>query len=516
MSGHAKPPEGDAVSNTDDFFEMSLDNLCVAGLDDGYLKRVNASWTRTLGWTAEELLSRPSVEFVHPEDRALTLGGRRTLQMGSDMGPLVNRYLHKDGSFRWFEWRSVAHVDRGLVYAAARDITEQKLAEERLLQAAEREKQLQRQLTFADRMASVGTLAGGVAHEINNPLACVAANISMIIDELDRMPPSPELREMALDVQTAAERIRKIVCGLHTFSRVEEDRRGVIDLRKVLDLATDMTASNIRDRANLVRNYGDTPLVDADVARLGQVFINLLVNAAQALPAGRREANEIRITTTTDADGRAVVEIHDSGTGIPAHLMSRIFDPFFTTKPVGVGTGLGLSICHTIVTSMGGEISATSAAGCGTTFRVVLPPAASALRQGHAARGGGVHAPPARAAILVVDDEPSVGRALARVLRDHDVTVVSAARTALELLDAGKEFAVIFSDLMMPEVSGMDLFDELQQRFPEAARRVVFVSGGAFTPQANAFLERVINARLDKPFDPREVRALVERHLTAP
>jgi PAS domain S-box-containing protein len=365
-------PSRDGFSDIEDFFEMSLDNLCVAGLD-GYFKRVNPSWTRTLGWTAAELLSRPSVEFVHPDDRALTLAGRGELQMGRAMAPLVNRYRCKDGSFRWLEWRSIAHPDLGLVYAAARDVTDQKLAEERLAAAAEREETLQRQLMFADRMASIGTLAGGVAHEINNPLAAVTANIAMILEELDRAPVErSELREMAIDIQTAAERIRKIVRGLTTFSRADEERRVVIELRPVLELATEMVANQLRERARLVKDYGTTPLVDADEARLGQVFINLLVNAVQALPEGKPHANEIRVATTTDAQGRAVVEIHDTGAGIPASLMARIFDPFFTTRAVGVGPGLGLSICHAIVTGMGGEISVASEPGGGTAFRVAL------------------------------------------------------------------------------------------------------------------------------------------------
>jgi PAS domain S-box-containing protein len=370
----------DNFSDTEDFFEMSLDHLCVAGID-GYFRRVSPSWTRTLGWTAAELKARPLVEFVHPEDRALTLRGRETLQMGSAMGALRNRYRCKDGSYRWFEWRSVAHLDRGLVYAAARDITEQKLAEVRLAEADLREQKLQRQLMFADRMASVGVLAGGVAHEINNPLASLMGNIAMIIEELDRAPnPNSELREMGVDIQSAAERIRKIVRGLTSFSRAEVECRGVIDLRPVLDLATDMTSNQIQGRARLVKDYGDTPQVDADEARLGQVFINLLVNAAQALPEGHRDTNQIRIATTTDPEGRAVVEVHDTGSGISKSAMVRIFDPFFTTKDVGVGIGLGLSICHTLVTGMGGEISAASEPGHGATFRVVLPAASPTPR----------------------------------------------------------------------------------------------------------------------------------------
>jgi PAS domain S-box-containing protein len=503
-------------SDTEELFELSLDCLCVAGVD-GYFKRVNPSLERTLGWTAAEMMARPSIEFVHPHDRERTLAGRSKLGAGLDMGPLLNRYRCKDGSYRWFEWRSYGHVERGLVYAAARDVTERMLADEELRQAKERETKLQRQLTFADRMASVGTLAGGVAHEINNPLAAVTANIALIIEALDVAPVEvSELRELALDVQEGAQRIRTIVRGVMTFSRAEEERRAVIDLKRVLELAADMTLNEIRQRARLVKEYGDTPLVDADEARLGQVFINLLLNAAQAIPEGHghgnARGNEIGIATWTDAEGRAVVEVRDTGTGIVARDLGRIFDPFFTTKAVGVGTGLGLSIAHTIITSLGGEINVTSEPGRGTTFRVVLP-AASASPFDVPAPMASPRPAPVRAAILVVDDEPAIGSAFRRVLREHDVTAVTRAREGLELIEAGTHFDLIIADLMMPEMSGMDFYDDLARRFPDATARVVFVSGGAFTPHAKAFLDRVTNTLIEKPFDPQILRDHVARLL---
>ena len=340
----------------------------------------------------------------------------------------------------------------------------------------------------------------------------MTANISMMIEEFDReQRNSPQLREMAEEVRGAAAQIGKIVLGLKTFSRADEERRIALDLLPLLDLASELMLSQVRDRVRLVKRYGESPWVEADEARLGQVFINLLMNAAQALPPDRSETSEIQIATTTDASGRAVVEIRDNGSGISVSAMPRIFDPFFTTKAVGVGTGLGLSICHSIVTGMGGEISAESVAGSGTTFRVVLPGVAAKASVRAAA-------PPSphvsvRATILVVDDEASVGLVLARVLRDHDVTVVSSAKKAIQLLDAGRRFDIIFSDLMMPEMSGMDLHDELAQRFPDAARCMVFMSGGAFTPSARAFLDRVSNRRMDKPFDPSSVRSLVQRQI---
>ena len=194
----------------DDFFEMSLDNVCVAGLD-GYFKRLSPSWTKTLGWSLEELLSKPLVEFVHPDDRERTLAGRERLRSGGTLGTVTNRYMCKDGTFRWLEWRSVADNTRGFVYAVARDVTERKRDEQRLADAEQVQRKLQRQLIFADRMASVGTLAAGVAHEINNPLAFVTTNLSLAQEELrtqstlSSAEQIEELNEMLTDALAGAE-----------------------------------------------------------------------------------------------------------------------------------------------------------------------------------------------------------------------------------------------------------------------------------------------------------------------
>ena len=448
-------------------------------------------------------MARPLIEFVHPDDRERTLKARSLLKEGEPLLSLTNRYLHKDGSSRWFEWRSVPDPGRELIYAVARDVTEahenrlalhalseslkatfasiadglivtdsegrvsrvNPVAElltgwsadealgrpvgevlrivsgdeparplapiERTLeegmrsenhdhtlllardgsalpiaysrapmtdgsgtlsgsvfvfrdmttaheQEQERER-LQRQLVFADRMASVGTLAAGVAHEINNPLAYVIANLDMIADDLNALSGVTfsariaECMEMAIEARQGVERIRKIVRGLKTFSRAEEEHSAPIDVRPVLELSIDMAFNEIRHRARLVKDYAPTPLVMADDSRLGQVLVNLLVNAAQAIPEGDTEANEIRIHTCTDAEGNAVVEISDTGAGISPQMMERIFEPFFTTKSIGVGTGLGLAICHNILEGMGGTITAGNRPEGGAVFRITLP-----------------------------------------------------------------------------------------------------------------------------------------------
>jgi PAS domain S-box-containing protein len=503
------------ISGDREFFEMSLDHLCVAGFD-GYWKRLNPAWTRTLGYTAEELMACPLIEFVHPDDREPTLAGRGRLMDGEPLRALANRYRCKDGTYRWFEWRSVANVERQLVYAIARDVTAEREAQRVLHEAREAQERMQRQLVLADRMASVGTLAAGVAHEINNPLAYVLANLDMIIEDLAEMSggsPSVRVAEsivMVREAREGTERIRKIVRGLKTFSRAGEERRAVIDVTNVLDASLQMTFNEIRHRAHLVKEYDALPLVEGDDSRLGQVFTNLLVNAAQAIGDGRPDENEIRLVTGTDAAGDAFVEIYDTGPGIPADAMNRIFDPFFTTKAIGEGTGLGLSICHNIVTGMGGKVTASNRESGGALFRVTLP-AASGPRKPVPAPTPVESVSSRRATILIVDDEVSVGQVLRRRLRDHDVTAVTSAREALDVLARDARFDVILSDLMMPEMSGIQLYDELLRTRPGIVERVVFMTGGAFTGAAPEFLKRVPNECLEKPFTESALRAAIQR-----
>jgi CheY-like chemotaxis protein len=276
----------------------------------------------------------------------------------------------------------------------------------------------------------------------------------------------------------------------------------------VIEPMINITWNEIRHRAKLVRDFRAVPLIDAPEARIGQVFLNLLLNAAQAIPDGDADRHEIAVTTYTDEAGHAVVEVRDTGVGIAPELVDRIFEPFFTTKAAGVGTGLGLSICHGAVTSLGGDISVDSAPGRGSTFRVTIPPADLDGRRPTSSRQ-----PPVLdvtdARILIVDDEPLVGDTLRRLLRGNDVEVVTRGREALALVLDGKRFDLILCDLMMPVMTGMDLHAELLIMAPEQAARMVFMTGGAFTPRAQAFLDETTNPRLDKPISAKQLRTLV-------
>lgn len=369
----------------------------------------------------------------------------------------------------------------------------------------------------------------GVAHEINNPLAAVIANLDYVSDSLGRMvggdaPARSEGRSDAWiveeiksaidDAREAAQRVRFIVRDLKIFSRSPADEpRGTVDVKAIMESSLRMAWNEIRHRARLVKNYGPVPGVNANEARLGQVFLNLVVNAAQAMQEGRAEYNEIRVTTRLE-DERVIIEVGDTGAGIPPEIIGRIFDAFFTTKSVGVGTGLGLAICHRIVTDMGGGLTVESELGKGTMFRVSLPVATHTREHEVVAPVEPVLVAGRRGRILVVDDEEMVVRSVQRILsKEHDVVATVSASKALALCAGGERFDLILCDLMMPDMTGMDLHRELSLVAPDQANRMIFVTGGAFTVKARAFLSETPKEHLEKPFDSANLRAIVRRYL---
>jgi PAS domain S-box-containing protein len=403
---------------------------------------------------------------------------------------------------KWFSIRMGPVVHDGRVEAVvivARDITDNKQAE--------------MQLMLADRMASVGTLAAGVAHEINNPLASVIANLDMSIqgiDELGKTSHVPaELVDELHDARTSADRVREIVRDLKIFSRAQEDVRGAVDVEKVMDSTVRMAWNELRHRARLVRDYQKVPRVDANESRLGQVFLNLLVNAVQAIPEGNYNQHEIHIATRVE-DGKVVITLSDTGAGMNAEVQQRLFTPFFTTKPIGVGTGLGLAISHRIVTSLGGTITFVSEVGKGTEFRVVLPAADPALPT--VTQTLAIAQCPARrrGKVLIIDDEEQLINALRRYLsQDHDVDAVTSGRAAIELIAGGNRYDVILCDVMMPQMTGLEAHDAIAKLDTAQAQRIVFLTGGAFTASARAFLDGSPNMKLEKPFDLKALRGVV-------
>lgn len=469
--------------------------MAIESLDDGRLVDVNDAFVRLVGVTRDELFGGWNIRDLWdsaPEHArfvaALRADGR---------APGVETALRtRDGTRRTVRvsGETIDVQGKRCCLLVVDDVTQRK--------------QLEARLMLSDRMASIGTLAAGVSHEINNPLAVVVANLELLA--ADARPADKELID---DARIGAERIRRIVLDLRTFARSEEGRARLVDVRAVAEAAMAMVGNDVRHRARMMKQLGEVPAVYADEAGLGQVFLNLLMNAAQSIREGAADRNEISVATRTEDDG-AVVEIRDTGCGIAADVLPYVFDPFFTTRGAFAATGLGLSICHNIVTRLGGRIALGSEPGRGTTVTVWLPARAAADAVATVSPAA-TEGPASRGRVLVVDDEVAVARAIKRIVtREHDVEIVGSGREALALLSAADAaYDAIICDIMMPDVTGAELFAEVQRRAPALAEQFVFLSGGAFTAEARAFLDGVGNPHLEKPVDSNRLLMLIRHNV---
>jgi len=462
---------------------------------EGIVLYANAAAARLLGHEfAEELIGKP-MSFLEPRE-AETMR-RRIQQIAETGGSLVPREYparRKDGTWITAEIASTIIEFDGApaVLAYARDVTERQ--------------RLRSQIAHADRLASLGMMAAGVAHEINNPLTFVGLAAEM----LGRRVPESEAA-LVRDVRSGIDRIAAIVRDLKFFGRNEEEPQGAVDLAIAIASAERLVAHEIRARAQLESELGELPAVLGVARRIEQVFVNLLLNAAFAVenkPDGR-----ITISAETASD-RVVVAVHDNGVGIEPDKLDKVFEPFFTTRG-GSGTGLGLSICRDILVRAGGDLTAKSSPGEGTTMTVTLVRAnkeRSSLKT--------IPAPPPQAdgsmrRILVVDDEPLIVSSLLVALsRSADVLGETSAERALQLLQTGI-FDAVVCDVMMPSITGIDLHQQVVAKNPALASKFVFMTGGTYTARARDYLESVSNPRLTKPFEIRDLVAAIEAVSTA-
>ncbi|PYM65878.1 MAG: hypothetical protein DMD79_03950 [Candidatus Rokuibacteriota bacterium] len=506
-------PKGaaEALRESEERFRRAFDDsgigMALQTMDGRYL-RVNRVYCEMVGYTAEELLAVSFRDVLHPEDQAADVERDRRMLSG-EVGHYQRekRYRHKSGRVVWV-LSSVSLVrdadgrPRNML-VQVQDVTERKRIEAELEQ--QREARLQ-----SDKLAAMGQLLAGVAHELNNPLSVVMGRAALLSRALEGGP----LAAQADQIGQAAERCARIVKNFLALARHRAPERGRVAIGPLVQEAIELLAYPLRvDSVEVVVDLApDLPALWADGHQLHQVLVNLITNAHHALrgaPAPRR------LTLTASADpgqSRVAIEVADTGPGIPPEVLSRLFEPFFTTKPPGQGTGLGLSLCRGIVEEHAGSITVESGVGQGARFRIELPVTApEAEREEPAvARRAAVRGK----SILVVDDEADVAEVLAEILAldDHEVDVTLNGQVALDRI-LEKPYDLVFSDVRMPELDGPGLYQRLEELRHGLVRRFVFLTGDVLGPETRAFLERTGAPSVSKPFAASEIRRVLRRML---
>ena len=483
---------------------------------DGRLQLANRALAEWAGETQSDLLGMPLDQLQRGEFGEV-LRSHHEQALKGDSSAYCVRVGRPSGEYRQIEVQTIPRREASNdlpsgYFLVAQDITNTT--------------QMQARVAQADRLASVGLLASGVAHEINNPLTYILHCAQRLEQTLPLMKASaeqiagamelpPALQLKAFDdalqdagwVASGARRVRDVVKRLSTFARGDDEGIAAVDVNATIESALLLIEGELRYRAHVMLNLGPLPIVVSSPKQLNQVVLNLLINAAQAMEEGKVDENELRITSW-QAGETVKVEISDTGAGIPEHHLPHIFDPFFTTKDTG-STGLGLSIANTLTTALGGNIEVRSELGDGTAFTVTIPIAKKAPGASPVPDKPSI----AKPRVLIVDDEPVLTMILAKA-RDHqfEITRAHSGGEGKQLIDAAQvPFDAIVCDVMMPEGTGIEVYEHVRRKHRSLAPKIVFITGGAFTERTRSFLEAIDNPRLDKPFPPHALVPVLER-----
>ncbi len=476
-------------------FNASIDGLALWNAA-GEIVDTNPALWHMYGYSESEFSALPPGSWEGP---CYHLDFLRAVAAGESLHAEVTE-LRRDGSALELEVHGIPMQYQGQphVLTIARDITEKKRSAEEL--ARQRESLYQR-----EKLAALGSLLAGVSHELNNPLSVVVARAVLLEEQGDSAT-----QAAALKIRTAAERCARIVRTFLAMARQQRPTRGPVAINDVVTAALDIAGyairtSSIEVQLDLAKGI---PLILADADQLHQVLLNLIINAQQSL---QEHAVPRRLCVTSCYDcfaGVVCIAVADNGPGIPEHLRARVFEPYFTTKPMGVGTGVGLAVSLGIVEAHGGTLTAASPAEGGAVFTAMLP-----VGKVDAPRADAE--PPRKASasqrrILIVDDEAEIRDTLAEILTGarHRVVAVNSGREALERM-AAERYDVILTDIRMPDLDGRAFYQEIEERWPGQAERVVFITGDTLASALREFVAESGRPVIEKPFLPNDVRRVV-------
>jgi len=454
----------------------------------------------------------PELRFtlVHPDDMERYLREVDEAVYAGRPFSIEYRIIRPDKQVRWVVLRGVVHNDDEGRPARSNgisiDVTDRKLAEERLSESQAQLERSREALYQSEKMMALGSLLAGVAHELNNPLAVVVAHATMLEEEAEGTPHASD----ATKIRTAAERCARIVQSFLAMARQKPPERRATDANRLIASALDLAGYSLRTAGVevITELATELPPLRVDPDQLHQVLSNLIVNAQQAM-LERDGPRQLRIVSR-HADDAVEIEVADTGAGIPQHLQRRIFEPFFTTKPQGAGTGIGLSYSMGVIEAHGGTLQLADTSPEGSRFRLRVPVGQPADGEGEVVAGEGSAKASLRGLALVIDDETALAEVLARMLRSegYEVKVAGSGQEAQAMLSE-RDVDLILSDLRMPGMDGPAFFSWLQRERPHLAGRIVFVTGDTLGIEAVRFLARAGRPFIEKPFTRASVKSLL-------
>jgi PAS domain S-box-containing protein len=508
------------MNETQAIYDLSVDMICTIGLNE-YFRRLNPSFQRILGFTSEELCSKPFIEFVHPDDRAATLAEfKLVLEVGQTIS-FRNRYHTKSGEYRWLEWSGMLAPRGDFVYCVARDVTDQIM---RAKEAAE----LREQLSQATKMESIGHLTAGIAHDFNNMLGAIMgySELSQHMIANGNIGAVSEYQQRILE---AGNRAKELISQMLTFSRSSPDISAVdvpvislnLIVKEVLTLLRASQPSTIELNCRIEKEDLSARI---QAVHMHQILLNLGVNARDA--AGKYGKIDISLSKANDAHGfcssckqsyrgdYAQVSVKDNGSGIEEQMLSKIFEPFFTSKDVGQGTGMGLSVVHGLVHAMDGHIRVDTGREKGTQFNILLPMVNTAvLSQAIVAATPLTNIKGIR--VMVVDDEPALSHILQEFLADCGAEVVSFNNPLLAMetfMQQPDNIDLVISDENMPGMSGMLLAENMLKVKPSLA--IILCTGYSGHANADAATKMGIGGFFTKPVNMAELMLKIQALVT--